>query len=140
MLSSRGPGPDCRPKPNSAYWLRKQWHEELDHALRLLDHVVERASRPTLLALDAPQAEFQSLTQVLETVLAHEQQVTASIYRLYEQALQERDWASQSLLQWYVSEQVEEEQTAQESLDLLRIAGDKGATLVMVDRRLGERA
>ena len=123
----------------AAHWLRLQWEEELAHATKLVDFVTERGGRVSLKAIDQPPAEFGSLLQVFEQVLEHEQQVTRSIYNIYDLSLQQKDYAAQSLLQWYVNEQVEEENSAAEIVSMLKLAGDSGSALLFVDRQLAQR-
>lgn len=123
----------------SAHWLRRQWEEELSHAMKLLEYVIERGNKVELKSIEEPQFEFKSLTAVFEQVLKNEQAVTAEINELYEQSVLERDYAAQAFLQWFVTEQVEEENSAQEILDTLRVAGDRGTALLMVDRQLAQR-
>jgi ferritin len=123
----------------TAHWLRKQWEEELSHATKLLDYVIERGSRATLGAIDTPSFKFKSLTDLFEKVLQHEREVTASIHKLYEQAGKDGDFAAQAFLQWFVTEQVEEETSAHAIVETLRMAGDTGTGLLMVDRQLGQR-
>lgn len=124
----------------AASWLRIQWEEELAHAMKLIDYVAERGGSVTLKAIPQPAGKFKSLLDVFEQVLAHEQKVTAAIGALYDLAAAEKDHASQAFLQWYVNEQVEEESSAGEIISMLRLAGDAGPALLMVDRRLSERA
>jgi ferritin len=123
----------------SAHWLRRQWEEELGHAMKLLEYVIERGSKVDLKSIEEPRFEFKSLTDVFEQVLRNEQKVTADINALYEQSVRERDYAAQAFLQWFVTEQVEEENNAQEILDTLRVVGDRGTALLMVDRQLAQR-
>ncbi len=123
----------------AASWLRLQWQEELAHATKLIDYMAERGGGVQLQAIGGPAAAFGSLLDVFEKVLHDEQEVTAAIYRIYDLALQEKDYAAQGLMQWYVQEQVEEENSAQEVVSMLRLAGDSSAGLLMVDRRLAER-
>lgn len=125
--------------PGAASWLRLQWEEELGHALKLMDYMVERGGGISLKPIAQPPATFRSLLDVFEQVLAHEQSVTAAIYRMYDLALQESDYAAQALLQWYVNEQVEEENAAADIVAMLRLAGESGSALLIVDRRLAER-
>lgn len=126
--------------PGAASWLRLQWQEELGHATKLIDYMTERGSTVVLKAIAAPPAKFKSLLDVFEQVLKHEQEVTAAIYRTMDLATTEKDYAAQALLHWYVNEQVEEENTPSEIISMLRLAGESGSGLLMVDRRLGERA
>ncbi len=123
----------------AASWLRLQWREELAHATKLIDYMAERGGGVQLKAIAEPSTGFQSLLDVFEKVLHDEQEVTAAIYRIYDAALQEKDYAAQALLQWYVQEQVEEENSAAEIVSMLRLAGDSSAGLLLVDRRLAER-
>jgi ferritin len=125
--------------PGAASWLRIQWEEELGHATKLIDYINERGGHVVLQAIPQPPQQFQSLLDVFEQVLRQEQEVTASIYRIYNLAVQESDYAAQGLMQWYVNEQVEEENAPAEIISLLKVAGDSGSGLLLVDRRLGER-
>lgn len=123
----------------AANWLRLQWQEELNHATKLVDYMSERDGGVTLRAIEQPPADFGSLLEVFRSVLEHEREVTASIYRIYEVAVNEKDYAVQTLLQWYIGEQVEEENAAQEIVSMLELGGDSGSALLMVDRHLAGR-
>jgi ferritin len=125
--------------PGAASWLRLQWEEELAHATKLIDYVAERGGTVSLKAIEQPSGRFNSLLDVFRQVLKHEQEVTAAIYKIYDLAVSEKDYAAQTLLQWYVNEQVEEENTPAEIIRMLEMAGESGPGLLMVDRRLGER-
>jgi|SRR3990172_3698878 len=124
----------------AASWLRIQWEEELAHATKLMDYMAERGSSVQLKAIGKPASRFKSLLDVFEQVLKHEQEVTAAIYGIMDLATSEKDYAAQALLQWYVNEQVEEENQPAEIISMLRLAGDSGSGLMFVDRRLAERA
>jgi ferritin len=121
-------------------WLRIQWEEELAHATKLIDYIAERGGGITLKAIAQPPSKFSSLLDVFEQVLAHEQKVTAAIHKIYDLAVAEKDYASQTFLQWYVNEQVEEENSPAKIIGMLRLVGDSGPALLMVDHRLAERA
>jgi ferritin len=123
-----------------AVWLRLQWQEELTHAMRLAEIVNDRGGRVGLQAIDKPPGEFKSATDIFSQVLAHEQKVTALINELYETALKENDYAVQVEVQWFIKEQIEEEKHAGAILDQLKMAGDSGAPLMMIDRALAARA
>ena len=123
----------------AASWLRAQWEEELVHALKLVDYINSRGNKVVLKAIEAPQVEFKSLLDVFENVLAHEQKVSEAINQLYGLAVKEGDFAAQAFLQWFVSEQVEEEATAGEVVEMIRLAGDRGSAVLMVDRQLAGR-
>ena len=120
-------------------WLRVQHTEELEHARKLVDYVIERGGHPAFAAIAAPPREHGSLTQVFEAVLAHEQQVTQHIHALYQSAAAEKDAAAQVFLQWFVGEQVEEEAAAQEIVDKLRLVGDRPGAALYLDKEYGKR-
>lgn len=121
-------------------WLTLQWEEELEHAGKLVSYMHARGGRVVLGAIEKPQAEFPSITDVFKQVLAHEQKVTSLINALYSLAIKENDYATQVELQWFIKEQVEEEKNATEILDQLKLVGDSGTPLFMLDRQLGARA
>ncbi len=121
-------------------WLRIQANEERGHALKLLDYVLSRNGKHELKVIEAPQAEFGTMLQVFEKVLEHEQHVTALVHKLYETAHQEKDFATLTFMQWYVNEQVEEEATAQEIVDKLKMIGDKSSAALYLDKEYGKRA
>lgn len=126
--------------PGMAHWMRAQALEEQEHALKLYGYVVEKGGRVLLEAIDKPPAEFDGPLDVFQQTLAHEQKVTGLIDDLYALAIAEKDYATQIFLQWFVSEQVEEEAHATEIVDLLTAIGDHAQGLIMLDRRLAERA
>ncbi len=125
--------------PGAASWMRVQFQEEQAHALKLLDYVNERGGRVTLTAIAAPRTEWESPLAMFEAVLEHEQKVTALIDDLMDLAIELRDHASRSFLQWFVDEQVEEEASADEIIQQLRLVGGQGHGLFMIDRELGAR-
>jgi ferritin len=126
--------------PGASHWLHAQWEEELEHAMKLYKYVFDRGGRVTLGAIEKPQAEFTGLLGIFQQVLSHEQKVTALINNLYAAALKENDYASQIEVQWFIKEQVEEEKNASGIIEMLKMAGDSGPTLIMADRQLGARA
>jgi ferritin len=125
--------------PGFARWLRVQSQEEVEHAMKFFDFVNERGGRVELQAIDQPPTEFESAVEIFEQTLAHERKVTVMIHRLYEIALEEKDYPAQVMLHWFIDEQVEEESNATQILDTLRMIGDKGHALVMLDKELGQR-
>jgi ferritin len=126
--------------PGCAHWMRLQEQEEKFHAMKFFDFIHERGGRVTLQAIDQPPVEFESPLNVFEETLEHEQKVTAMINDLYALAVEEKDYASQIFLQWFVTEQVEEEDSASQIIEMLRMIGDNQQGLLMLDRELGERA
>jgi len=125
--------------PGFAHWLTKQWHEELEHAMKFMGHVNDRGGRVVLGAIEKPKAEYASPLAVFKQVLEHEQKVTAMIHKLYALALKENDYPVQIELQWFIKEQVEEEKNATEIVEQLKMIGDSGTPLIMLDRQLGSR-
>ena len=125
--------------PGSAKWMRIQSQEELTHAMKLFDHVVDRGGRVTLAALEQPPKEYGTALQLFTKVLAHEVLVTSSIHKLYALAVKEQDYPAQVMLQWFVTEQVEEEKNATEVVEQLKAVGDSKSSLMLLDRHLGER-
>jgi len=122
-----------------AHWMRRQSQEELEHAMKFYEFVNDRGGRVIFQALDQPPAEFEGPTDVFEKTLEHEQFITSKIHELYALALAEKDFASYGLLQWFVDEQIEEEKNAGEILAMLKMIGDKGQGLIMLDRQLAGR-
>lgn len=120
-------------------WLRVQYQEETAHALKLLDYLLERGGEVELQAIEAPPAEFGKPVEVFEKVLAHEEHVTSLINKLYEVAAEEKDVAAQIFLQWFVTEQVEEEASAGDILAQLRMIGDKTGGIFFLDKELAAR-
>ncbi|MCX7780009.1 MAG: ferritin [Negativicutes bacterium] len=122
-----------------AHWLKLQHGEETEHAEKLMDYLLERGGKVVLKAIDAPPAEFGSPLDIFAQVLAHEQHVTERIHKLYELALAEKDYAAQIFLQWFITEQVEEEATAGAILERLRMIPEKSGALLYIDKELGKR-
>lgn len=126
--------------PGAASWMRVQADEERDHALKLLDHLLERGAGVQLTEVASPRQDFGSLVEVFRHALAAEEAVTAAIHELFAMAEGEHDYASFPLLQWFITEQVEEENTVQEIIHRLERIGDDGPALVMLDAQLGGRS
>ena len=125
--------------PGFANWMRLQAQEEVSHAMKLFDFVNERGGRVVLHAIDQPPAEFESARDIFARTLEHEQKVTASINALVNLAIGEKDHATNAFLQWFVTEQVEEEEHAGTILARFELAGDHVGALFMLDRELGAR-
>lgn len=125
--------------PGFAHWLRVQSREEEAHALKLFDFVNDREGRVMLQPIPQPPVEFQSPLEVMHQTLEHERQVTALFHQLYELAIREDDYATQVHLQWFIAEQVEEERAANLVVEQLKMFGDRGEALLLLDRQMGER-
>jgi ferritin len=125
--------------PGFAHWMRVQADEEREHAMKFYDFILERGGQVTLKAIEAPAMEWLSSLAVAEEVAAHEAKVTASIHALYELALKEKDYPAQIMLQWFITEQVEEEKNAGEILASLKLIEERGTAVLMLDHRLAKR-
>jgi ferritin len=122
-----------------AHWMRMQADEESMHAMKFFDFILDRGGKPTLKAIEAPPADFGTPSEAFTTVLEHERKVTALIHGLVDVTAKEGDHASAPFLQWFVSEQIEEEKNAQEIVDQLKLVSDQPASLFMLDQMLGQR-
>jgi ferritin len=122
--------------PGFAAWMRHHSDEEMVHAMKIYDYVQDRRGVVKLAAINAPRLEWNSPLEAMEDALRHEQDVTRMINDLVRLAREERDYATDSLLQWYVDEQVEEEKIVDDVIQDLRHIGDFGPGLVMLDREL----
>lgn len=125
--------------PGFGAWMRAQAREEITHGMKLFDFVNDRGGRVLLKAVDAPPTDFKSPLDVFEHALKHEQKVTAMINTLYETAAKANDFAAQVALQWFITEQVEEEKTADLIVEQLKMIGNDRPALLMLDRELGSR-
>jgi len=121
-------------------WMKQQAREEVDHAMRLFTHIVRRGGRVVLKGVGEPPLDFGSPLEAFEKALAHEQHITGTINALYEIAMEEKDYPAQSELQWFITEQVEEEENAGGIVELLKMAGDNKGALLMLDRELAGRS
>jgi ferritin len=125
--------------PGFAHWLRVQSQEEYAHAMKLFDFINNREGRVVLHPIAQPTIEFNSALDVMQQTLDHERHVTQQINRLYDTAVQEEDYATQVHLQWFISEQVEEEKTASNLVEHLKLIGNQGDALLLLDREMGNR-
>lgn len=122
-----------------AHWMRLQADEEREHAMKFYNFILDRGGRVYLKAIDAPATDWKSNLEVAEKVAEHEAKVTSSIESLYELALQEKDYPAQTMLQWFITEQVEEEKNATELVAKLRLIEERGTAVLMLDHRLSKR-
>jgi ferritin len=123
-----------------ANWMRCQVQEELSHSMKFYDYIIARGGRVELARVEAPPTGWDSPLAVFEATLEHEQKVTGLINDLVELALEEHDHASNIFLQWFVSEQVEEEESVGGVLEQLKLMGAAQGGLFMIDRELTKRS
>jgi ferritin len=123
----------------SATWFFVQGQEEMTHALRFYKYLQSQGRQVILGSIEQPPSKFGSLKEMFAVTLEHEKKVTAMIHKLASLAVEEKDFATAILLQWFVKEQVEEEESANDMIVQLTMAGDKGGTLLMIDKHLGKR-
>jgi ferritin len=122
-----------------AKWMRVQAKEEQAHAMKIYDYVVARGGKVALTDIEAPKSKWASAGKVFEDTYAHEQKVTGMINGLVDLAKKENDHASFEMLQWFVKEQVEEEEHASDILSQIRLVGDIPGHLFWLDHQLGKR-
>lgn len=122
-----------------ANWFMVQFHEEMYHAMKMYEYVQQQGGRVELKAIQQPPSEFESPLDMFTKTLEHEQFVTRSINNLMDLAIAEKDHASQIFLQWYVTEQVEEEDNDNEIINQLKMVEGHPHGLMMIDRELGSR-
>lgn len=122
-----------------AKWMEIQAKEELEHGMKFYSFLNDMGEKVALKSIDQSQSEFENPLKLFEQVLEHEKYVTGRIHLLFEMAINEKDYATQVFLQWFVNEQVEEEKNATEILESLKMAGDSANFLFMLDKKLEER-
>ncbi len=122
-----------------ANWMKIQFEEEQSHAMKLYQYILDRGGKVVLEKIDNPKIEWKNVIEVFEDALAHEQKVTSLINNLVNISYEEKDHASVNELQWFVTEQVEEEANVNDILDQLRMIDGKGSGLFMLDRELKQR-
>jgi ferritin len=122
-----------------AHWLNIQSQEETAHAMKLVSFLLDRGGRLELGEIAAPPSEYGTLTQLFEKILDHEKRVTSMISALFELSRVEKDYASEITLQWYVTEQVEEEANIGRILDQLHAVGEQGGGVWYLDSKMGKR-
>lgn len=123
-----------------ANWMRIQAIEEYTHAIRLHNYIIERGGRVLLTAIDKVPTTWKSPLHVYEETYKHEQKVTGLINNLVNLAVAEKDHATTNMLQWFIEEQVEEEASADEIVQKLKLIGKDGSGLFMLNQELGRRA
>lgn len=122
-----------------ANWMTIQAQEELTHAMKILNYVNERGARVALSTIEGPKTEWNSSLEAFEEAYQHEQKITGLINDLTDLAIAEKDHATKNFLQWFVTEQVEEEASVDEIVNKLKLIGDSGHGLFMLDREMSQR-
>ena len=126
--------------PGLAKWMFIQYQEELSHGTKFFEYVHERGSQVVLKPIAQVETDFESVLTVFEKAYEHEQFVTASIYKIMDVAIEDKDYATQSFLKWFIDEQVEEEAHASEIVERLRMINGHANGILMLDHNLGKRS
>jgi ferritin len=130
---------DAANLPGFAQWMKVQSHEEWMHGMKFYGHIVERGGKVELFALKEPKKQWKSPLEAFEDAREHEKYITGCINKLMDLSMEKKDYASRSLLTWFVDEQVEEEASAEEIVVKLKMIGAHDHLLLMLDREMGQR-
>lgn len=122
-----------------AHWMRMQAQEEMAHALKIFDHLLDRGGRPMIESIKEPKHDWKSPLDAFEDAFKHEQYITESISQIADKAMQHKDFATLALMQWFVNEQVEEEAQTSEIVDRLQLAADTPGAIFILDNELKGR-
>ena len=122
-----------------AHWMKKQYKEEVEHAEKFIDYLYERGARVVIPEIARPKESYNDALDVFRTAYNHEQYVTSRIYKLVDMAVAEKDYATQSMLKWFVDEQMEEEDNTGGIVAKLEFLGGDKHSVYMVDRELAAR-
>jgi len=125
--------------PGFAHWMKLQSTEENAHGMKIYDFILDRQGQLELTAIQQPTSKFKSPLEIMQLALEHEKSISGMINRLYELAVKENDYPAQVMLQWFISEQVEEEKQALIIVEQLKRVGNDAAALMILDKELGER-
>jgi ferritin len=123
-----------------ANWMDAQSKEEHFHAMKLFNYLIERGAKVRLKAIEEPTVEFENPLKAFSMALEHEKFISKSINELMDLAIKENDHATRSFLQWYVDEQVEEEASVDRIVNMLKMVGENGHGIMMIDRELSARS
>lgn len=122
-----------------AHWMRVQYQEETAHALKFYDFLLTRGGQAAMLAIEAPPVAWENVLDLFEETFSHEQEVTRRINDLVYLAKEERDFATDIFLQWFVSEQVEEEENVKDIISKLRLIKGEGQGMLVLDKDMAAR-
>jgi len=122
-----------------ANWMHQQFLEEQFHANKMMKYINARGSKVVLEQIDQPKVEWDSIADIFDDVLEHEKSITESINAIQVIAVEENDFATMSFLQWYIDEQIEEEENAEAIIKQISLIGDNGYGLLMLDKEMAQR-
>ncbi|MFP4118884.1 MAG: ferritin [Candidatus Woesearchaeota archaeon] len=122
-----------------SHWMKRQALEEKDHGMKIYEYIYDREGCVSLRQIDEPPRSWEQIKDAINAAYLHEQYITREIYRIMDQARNEKDFGTVTFLQWFVTEQVEEEKSVKEILDRLELIGDNKQGLVMIDKELAQR-
>lgn len=131
---------DLKGFTGTAKFFYNQSEEERDHMMRIFHYLIEARGKAEAPAIERPQLDYKSLPSIFETALKNEIKVTKSIHKILDVCTELRDYRTISFLQWFITEQVEEENQFQTILDKLKIIGEEGRSLYLIDKELGKKA
>lgn len=123
-----------------AHWFRIQSQEEYGHALKFFNFILQKGGKVSLTQIATPKTEWNSIAEVFNDTLKHEQKITDLINKLVEVSMEEKDYAAHTFLQWFVTEQVEEEANVEEIIQKIEMIGDNKSGLFLLDNELGSRS
>ncbi|MDP1834432.1 MAG: ferritin [Chlamydiales bacterium] len=127
------------PLEGIAQWFRNQAKEEHEHAMKIYTYILDRNMHVDLQAIDKPKSKFESVEEAFALALEHEKKVTKWIHILYDMAVKEHDHATHVFLQWFITEQVEEEKNANDNYDQIKFIGDDKAALFVLDQNFAKK-
>jgi ferritin len=120
-----------------ARWMRRQAKEEIEHGMKFYDYSVSRGVKVELLPIAQASTDYKSPLNAFEVALNHERKVTGLIHKIYDLAVSLKDYESQNMLNWFITEQIEEESQTQHFVDRLKFAGDDACAVLRIDREAG---
>lgn len=126
--------------PGFANWFKVQFHEEQDHALKFMNYLIAKGNKVELHPIEEVDNSWETVISAFEVTLNHERVVTSLINDLVSIARSENDYATENMLQWYINEQVEEEESAQSMIDALKLIGESGLGIYTMDKELAQRS
>ncbi len=126
--------------PGFANWFKVQFHEEQDHALKFMNYLIAKGNKVELHPIEEVDKTWETVISAFEVTLNHERVVTSLINDLVSLARSENDYATENMLQWYINEQVEEEESAQGMIDALKLIGESGLGIYTMDKELSQRS